>query len=281
MRPDADRSTRTATTSIPEPDPARRRHATRARWGAVLVAVLAIAPGLDGWPAWAQAPALPREAIEEIIREYLLSHPDVILESLRQADLRKREAAQAQARAAVQAHRRELLQDPDSPVAGNPAGDVTVVEFFDYRCPYCRRMVPLIKALLAEDPGVRLVYKEFPILGEESVLAARAALAARRQGRYVEAHDRLMVEPEPLTRAAVLATLAGVGLDGERLRTDMDAPEIAALIAREFALAQALGITGTPAFVVGGELVVGAVDPGTLRDLVNRARRAPQAGPAP
>jgi protein-disulfide isomerase len=233
------------------------------------------APGLDGSPAWAQAPALPREAIEQVIREYLLSHPEVIVESLRQAEQRKREAAQAQARAAVQAHRQELLQNPDSPVGGNPAGDVTVVEFFDYRCPYCRRMVPVVKALLAEDRGVRLVYKEFPILGEDSVLAARAALAAHRQGKYAEAHDRLMAEPEPLTRAAIVATLAKIGLDGERLRTDMDAPEIVTLIGREFALARALGIEGTPAFVVGGELVVGAVDPGTLRDLISRARRAP------
>ena len=275
MQPEGHQSTGAATHSIPQPGLGPRRRGTRARWGAALIAALAIAPGLDGSPAGAQAPAIPREAIEEIIREYLLSHPDVIVESLRQAEQRKREAAQAQARAAVQAHRQGLLQDPDSPVGGNPAGDVTVVEFFDYRCPHCRRMVPVIKTLLAEDRGVRLVYKELPFLGEESVLAARVALAARGQGKYVEAHDRLMVEAGPFTRAAVLATLAGIGLEGERLRADMDAPEIGTLIGRELALAQALGINGTPALVVGGELVVGAVDLGTLRDLVSRARRAP------
>lgn len=273
MPPEPHRATHAATGSSLEPGPRPRR--PRARWGAVLVAALAITPGLGGSPARAQAPAVPREAIEQVIRDYLLSHPEVIVESLRRAEQRQREAARAQSRAAVQAHRQELLQDPDSPVGGNPAGDVTVVEFFDYRCPHCRRMVPVIKALLAADPGVRLVYKELPILGEESVLAARAALAARGQGKYAEAHDRLMAEAGPLTRAAVLATLAGIGLDGERLRADMDAPEIGTLIGRELALAQALGIDGTPALVVGGELVVGAVDLGTLRDLVSRARRAP------
>jgi len=275
MRREVHRSTHAATHSIPEPGLGPRRRGTRVRLCAALVASLAIAPVLDGSPAWAQAPALPREAIEQVIRDYLLSHPEVIVESLRRAEQQQREAARAQGRAAVQAHLQELLRDPDSPVGGNPAGDVTVVEFFDYRCPHCRRMVPVIKTLLAEDRGVRLVYKELPILGEESVLAARAALAARRQGKYVEAHDRLMVEAGPFTRAAVLAMLAGIGLDGERLRTDMDAPEIVTLIRREIALARALGIDGTPAFVLGGELVIGAVDLGTLRDLVSRARRAP------
>jgi protein-disulfide isomerase len=218
---------------------------------------------------------VPREAIEEVIREYLLSHPELIIESLRRAQQREREAARAQARAAVLAHRQALSSDPDSPVGGNPAGDVTVVEFFDYRCPHCRRMVPVIKTLLAEDPRVRLVYKELPILGEESVTAARAALAARGQRKYVEAHDRLMAETGPLTRDTVLAMLKGIGLDGDRLAADMDAPQVAALIGRELALARALGIDGTPAFVIGSELVVGAVDLGTLRELISRARRAP------
>jgi protein-disulfide isomerase len=242
---------------------------------AVLVAALAIPACAGGGVAWAQVPAVPREAIEQVIRDYLLNHPEVIVESLRRAEQQRREATRAQARVAVQAHRQELLQSPDSPVGGNPTGDVTVVEFFDYRCPHCRRMASVIKALLAEDRGVRLVYKEMPILGEESVLAARAALAARAQGKYTEAHARLMAEAGPFTPVGLVATLAAIGLDGDRLRADMDAPEIATLITRELALARALGIDGTPAFVVGGELVVGAVDLGTLRDLVGRARRAP------
>lgn len=237
--------------------------------------LLAVATALAAAPALGQTPAVPREAIEEVIREYLLSHPEVIIESLRRAQQREREAARARGRAAVQTHKRALSSDPESPVGGNPAGDVTVVEFFDYRCPHCRRMVPVIKTLLAEDPRVRFVYKELPILGEESVIAARAALAAGRQGKYAEAHDRLMAEAGPLTRDTVLAMLKAIGLDGNRLAADMDAPHVATLIGKELALAQALGIDGTPAFVVGDELVVGAVDLETLRELISRARRAP------
>jgi protein-disulfide isomerase len=241
----------------------------------VLGVVLGLMAGLGAGRAFAQPPPVSRDAIEQVIREYLLNHPEVIVESLRRAEQRQREAARAKSRAAVQAHRQELVQSPDSPVGGNPAGDVTIVEFFDYRCPHCRRMVPVLRTILAEDRGVRLVYKEMPILGEESVLAARAALAARAQGKYVEAHDRLMAETGPITRATVVAVLAGLGLDEDRLRGDMDAPEVVAHLARELALAQALGIDGTPAFVIGGELVVGAVDIGTLRELVVRARRTP------
>jgi protein-disulfide isomerase len=274
--------TRSVIPSIRESGPGPRRPTRiRPRWRAALVVALAIAPGLGRAPAEAQAPPIPREAIEQVIRDYLLSHPEVILESLRQGEARQREAARARARTAVQANREQLLQDPSSPIGGNPAGDVTVVEFFDYRCPHCRRMAPVIKSLIAQDGSVRLVYKELPILGDESVLAARAALAARQQGKYVEAHDRLMSATGPFTAAGVLATLTSIGLDGERLRAEMDAPEIATIIGRELALAQALGIDGTPAFVVGGELVVGAMDLGTLRDLVSRARRGPSNAPAP
>jgi protein-disulfide isomerase len=248
-----------------------------ARWrrAAALLAALGVTVALGAAPARAQEPAVPREAIEEVIREYLLSHPELIIESLRRAQQREREATRARARAAVRAHRQALASDPDSPVGGNPAGDVTVVEFFDYRCPHCRRMAPVIKTLLAEDPQVRLVYKELPILGEESMIAARAALAARGQGKYVEAHDRLMAETGPLTQDTIVTMLKTIGVDGDRLAADMNAPGVTTLIGRELALAQALGIDGTPAFVVGSELVVGAVDLGTLRELISRARRAP------
>lgn len=249
------------------------RRPLRARWPTLLALVLIAVAALSALPGHAETPLISRETLEQAIREYLLNHPEVILESLRRAEQRQREVARAQARAAVQAHQADLLQSPDSPVGGNPAGDVTIVAFFDYRCPHCRRMMPVIKTLLAEDPGVRLVYKEMPILGEESVLAARAAVAARGQGKYAEAHERLMAESGPMTRGTLVATLAAIGLDGDRLRADMEAPEIGALLGRELALAQALGIDGTPAFVVGGELVVGAVDIGTLRELISRARR--------
>ena len=245
------------------------------KWGAGVLVAIALTLGLAGAPTRAQTPALSQEAIESIVREYLLSHPDVIMESLRRAQEREQQAVKAESRANVESRRQALFQDPGSPVGGNPAGDVTVVEFFDYRCPYCRRMEPLIKTLLAEDQGIRLVYKELPILGPESVLAARAALAARGQGKYVEAHDLLFSASGPFTPDTLATLLAGIGVDGQRLRADMQAPEIAGLLGRELALAEALRINGTPAFVIGSELVVGAVDIATLRDLVQKVRSAP------
>jgi protein-disulfide isomerase len=224
-------------------------------------------------PARAEEPATSREAIEEIIRDYLLQHPEVVTESLRRAEEQRRDAAHRRAQEVVRTRREELLHDPGSPVGGNPAGTVTVVEFFDYRCPHCRRMAPVVRALAAEDATVRLVFKEWPILGEESVIAARAALAAAAQGRYVEAHDRLMRASGPLTAPRVVQTLVELGLDEARLRRDMEGPEVAATITRAHALAQTLGLDGTPAFVVGDDVIMGAVDLDTLRTLVARARQ--------
>lgn len=243
------------------------------RVGAGLLVALTVI--LFGTTGATPQPPVPREAIEQIIREYLIQNPEVIVEALQRAEQQRRETTRQQARDSVQARRPELLQDPGSPVGGNPTGDVTVVEFFDYRCPHCKRMAPVLKALLSLDPDVRIVYKELPILGDESLAAARGALAARAQGRYLEAHDLLMAEAGPLTAPRVVTLLAGLGLDEARLRTDMESSELVSAFGRTFALAQALRIDGTPAFVVGSELVVGAVDLETLRALVLRARQSP------
>jgi protein-disulfide isomerase len=274
MKPNPSRIARGTARSGSRRGAPTRHRGVRGSWGAGLLVALAALLGFGCAPARSQAPASP-EAIEPIIRDYLLSHPEVVTESLRRAQERDREAAKAQARSAVEAHQQALFQDPDSPVGGNAAGDVTIVEFFDYRCPYCRRMEPLVKTLLAEDRGVRLVYKELPILGPESVIASRAALAAHGQGKYQEAHDLLIGASGPFTPDSLATLLAGVGVDGKRLRADMDAPEIATLLRRELGLAEAIGIEGTPAFVVGSELIVGATDIAVLRDLVKRARRTP------
>jgi protein-disulfide isomerase len=238
--------------------------------GALGVSVLA---GLAG-PAAAAEPLDPalREAIETVVREYLLRNPEVVAEAIRVLQARQEEAERQQATAAIQARRSELLEDPAAPVGGNPAGDVTVVEFFDYRCGYCRAMAPTLRELVAADPGVRIVYKEFPILGPDSLLAARAALAARAQGRYLPFHEALMAAKDPLTLPSILAVARGVGLDPGRLERDMEAPEIGQAIERNHALAQALGVNATPAFVVGAVAVRGAVDLATLREVVARGR---------
>ena len=167
----------------------------------------------------------------------------------------------------------EILNDPGSPVGWNRDGDVTIVEFFDYRCPYCRAVAPRLAQLKKEDRGIRYVYKEWPILGPASKVAARAALAAWKQGRYEEFHEALMTYPGQLTEKGVFKTAERVGIDVDRLRQDMEAPEIAQALARTQQLASALGITGTPAFVIGNELVPGAVSLEQLKLFVRRARK--------
>ena len=159
-----------------------------------------------------------------------------------------------------------------SPVSGNPQGDVTVVEFFDYRCGYCKRAFPSVMALLKADSQVRVVWKEFPILGPVSLFAARAAMAADKQGLYHEFHVAVMGAEEELTEDTVIALAAANGLDIDRLRADMEDPAIDAYLEETRQLAQALGITGTPAFVVGDTLIPGAVDPARLQASVADAR---------
>ena len=223
-------------------------------------------------PAAALEPASRRE-LEGIVRDYLLKNPETIAEALRGLQLRQQVEEQQRTRQTVVAKQEGLLRDPDSPVAGNPGGDVTVVEFFDYRCGYCRAVAGTVAQLVSGDPGVRLVYKELPILGPESVMAAQAALAARAQGKYSQLHEALMKVSGPLGWDVVARIAAGVGLDVDRLKRDMQAPEASAAIERNRALARELGISGTPAFVVGNEVAAGALDVARLKALVTRARQ--------
>ena len=249
------------------------RFASRAQVVGLLLIVLL--PGL-GLPALSRSadgldPAA-KGAIEEIVRDYIKAHPEVIEESLQKLEVRRQAEAKERGRETVVANQEVLLRDPDSPVHGNPSGDVTVVEFFDYRCRYCKAVASSVTQLLKDDPNVRLVYKDFPILGEVSVIASKAALASRAQGKYPAFHEALMEAKGDLTQAAVLEIAAGVGLDTARLQADMEAPAIMAVIEKNRALGQTLGLTGTPAFVVGQELAPGAMDLGEMKELVAQAR---------
>lgn len=226
-------------------------------------------------PAHAEEPAeaaeLPVEQIEKIVREYLLREPEVIYDALEELQRRQAEAAAARQRAAIAANESKLLDDPSSPVGGNPDGDVTLIEFFDYRCAYCRRVVSSMRALLDEDRGLRVVFKELPVLGPDSVRAAQAALASRKQARYVPFHFALMTSDD-LSLAGIRAAARAVGLDPDRLEADMAAPEVLAAIEANYALANELGIEGTPAFVIGDQLIPGAVDKVRLEQLIAQAR---------
>jgi protein-disulfide isomerase len=213
------------------------------------------------------------DPFEQRVREYLLRNPEVIMEALQILQERQRAAEAEDVRRTIAERSEEILNDPDAPVGGNPAGDVTLVEFFDYNCPYCRRVAPTVVELEEADPDLRLVYKEFPILGPGSEFAARAALASRKQGKYVPFHNALMQASEQVTEESIMEIARTVGLDTDQLTADMQAPAIQEAIARNLRLANALGITGTPSFVIGQEIVPGAADFRTLEDLIARARQ--------
>ncbi|KEP68613.1 Protein-disulfide isomerase [Celeribacter baekdonensis] len=223
-------------------------------------------------PMAVQAADLDEARVKELVYEAIRENPQIIMEAVE--ILQRQDAeAQAQAQATVLRDQRQLLeQDPNAPVLGNPDGDVTVIEFFDYNCPYCRRAMPEVLALLEADPNVRLVYREWPILGDGSVFATKAALASRLQGKYEAFHWALMGMNGRAEEASVLRIAQEVGLDIERLQTDMERPEIEEHIATSMRLTQSLGFSGTPSFVIGDNLVPGFVESDKLTELVDNVR---------
>jgi len=216
-------------------------------------------------PAW-------QEAIEAAIHKYILAHPEVIVESLQAMEARRQEAEHTDRQKMIVVRQGDLLQDPMSPASGNPIGDVTVVEFFDYRCGFCKRVAGAVTQLQKDDGNVRVVYKDFPILGELSILAAKAALAARKQGKHQVFHEALLDSGNELTKEGLFAIATRVGLDADKLKEDMQSPDLQAILDRNRLLGNELGITGTPAFIIGADLRSGALQLNELKDLVTRAR---------
>ena len=256
----------------------RRRAVVSAASALVLALVLTLGLATSG-PAAAQEQSHPGgfgpdqiQGIEQIIRDYLIQHPEVLIQSLTAHQNRQRVAEEQRRQQAVIDQRTALTEDPDTPVIGNPDGDVTIVEFFDYRCQYCRRVVDSVRKVVEEDGKIRLVMKEFPILGPQSIQAARAALASVKQGKYEEFHFALMTEPGDMSDPHIRRVASEVGLDVDRLQRDMRSKEVDAMIRRNHELARALDINGTPAFVIGDTLAPGALDLKRLKRLVAQAR---------
>jgi protein-disulfide isomerase len=229
-------------------------------------AALALLP----WRPLAAADFTPAQvqAIQSIVHDYLTKNPDLLVGVLHAAEAKLDRDADAKTAALIALHRHEIYDNPQTPVGGNPRGKVTLVEFFDYRCPYCKETQPALEKLAAQDPELRLVYKEFPILGPVSVTAAHAALAAARQGKYEAFHRAMMEVRGNLAEDTVFRVAKSVGLDVAQLQRDMAAPSIAAAVEANMKLADALDINGTPAFVIGDRVVPGAVDMAGLKKLV-------------
>jgi protein-disulfide isomerase len=213
---------------------------TSRRFLSVLFAALALAFCSTASVAADEFSPGQRKEIETIVRDYLMRNPSVLMEVLQEAEDRMKREEEGRAQQTLSLRKADIFDDPGSPVLGNPKGNVTLVEFFDYRCPYCKQVNPAMKQLVAEDKQLRVVMKEFPILGKESVYASRAALAAELQGKYAAFHDALMGLKGQLGEDTVLKTAQSVGLDLDKLKADMNRPEIEAQLRKNYELAKSL-----------------------------------------
>jgi protein-disulfide isomerase len=238
-----------------------------------------LALGLAALPGMALAQGFSpaqRAEIIEVLRNALREDPTILRDALGALDQAENASRLESRRAAIARQADALFRDAGDPVRGNPRGDVTIVEFIDARCGYCKQMHPAMEALLQRDRNVRVVMKDLPILGPNSVLASRALLAAHRQGRYAALQDALMTLRGEPTEPVLRQTAERLGLDWTRLRRDMDDPAISQRIEANVRLAQAIGVEGTPALIVAGagapNFVPGAVDLPALERLVADAR---------
>ena len=234
---------------------------------------LAAALLLPGVSRAAEFTPAQRAEIISIVRNALKKDPSILRDAVAalQADDAKQQAADQ--RAMIAAHH-DALVSPQDPVAGNPHGDVTIVEFYDTRCPYCRRLDPEMNKFLAQDHNVKLVYKDLPILGAASVLGAKAVLAAQNQGAYEKMREAVMHLPAQTTLPMLKDAAQKLGLDWTRMQRDMKSAAIQQRIDENLRLARALGIQGTPALIIGDQLVPGAGSLSELHDLVTKARKA-------
>jgi protein-disulfide isomerase len=216
-----------------------------------------------------------RETFRAEVRAYLLENPEVLMEAIAILEQRQTEDQIAADRDKVAANAAELFGDADSWVGGNPEGDVTLVEFMDYRCSFCRRAHPEVEALIAGDGNIRYIVKEFPILGDESVAASRFALAVRAvagDSAYEDVHDRLMTARGTMNEETFARVADELGLDSDAIMVEMGSPEIDRILQENYALAQALEISGTPSFVFQTDLVRGYVPLDSMQGIVRAIR---------
>ncbi|MCB1526874.1 MAG: DsbA family protein [Hyphomicrobiaceae bacterium] len=253
-------------------------HAARRSAKTTVLALTAAA--LAGAFVWAMSPARAEEAkstapaaaaaasssfsdaqkseIEAIVKGYLLKNPEIFLEIQNALEERMEKIQAEKLKAALAANADVLFRDPNAPVSGNPKGDVTVVEFFDYNCGYCKRGFPDVAKLIEQDPKVRVVFRELPILSKGSEEAARVAIAANMQGKYWEFHSHMIAFRGQANEASAMKIAEKVGLDMERLKKDVKSPAVDAEIKSVRKLAQDLNINGTPHFIVGNRSIPGA-----------------------
>jgi protein-disulfide isomerase len=242
----------------------------------MLFAVAAAAIALAG-PAGAESFSAPqRGEIEQIVKEYLVSHPEILQDAMAELEKRQQAAEAEKSKVTIKSNSQEIFNSARQVTIGNPDGDVTLVEFFDYNCGYCKRALSDLLGVMKSDSKLRVVLKEFPVLGPGSVEAAQVAVAVRMQDKtgkkYLEFHQKLLGGRGQADKARALAAAKDAGIDMARLEKDMASDEVKATINENLKLAETLGLNGTPSYVVGSEVVVGAVGLESLQQKVNTAR---------
>jgi protein-disulfide isomerase len=235
---------------------------------------LMLAPPL---PAAAQEFSPPQKSeIERIIKDYIVSHPEVLQEAIAELDKRQAVADTEKAKAAVAGNAEALFNSSRQVVLGNAKGDVTMVEFFDYNCGFCKKALADMMDLLKDDAKLRIVLKEFPVLGPGSVEAAKVAVAVRMQDKagkkYLDFHQKLLGGRGQADKARALAVAKEVGMDMARLDKDLASDEVKVSIDESLKLAETLGLNGTPSYIIGTDVVIGAVGIEALRAKVSFAR---------
>lgn len=240
--------------------------------GSIIALVALIGFGIFQYGLKATSTPVADKEFGEKVRGYLLANPYVLREVIEKLKAQEQLTASQQQSATLASLSDDLKNDPASYVAGNPDGDITIVEFFDYRCGYCKRNFPDLMKTVEDDGNIRLVLKEFPILGEDSVLASQAAIASMSQGKYMEFHTALMGVRGGLTKDRILNIASDVGLDIQKLEKEMQAAAVQEVIQKNYSVAQQLGVNGTPAFVIEDTFYPGAASSEQMEKLIVAAR---------
>ena len=243
----------------------------------LLPALLAFALCATPQQAWSQSFSdTQRGDIEKIVRDYLLAHPEVLEEAMNELSKRQAIADAEKHQANIAKNADIIFNSPRGVTIGNKDGDVTFVEFFDYNCGYCKHAMGDMLNLLKTDPKLKVVLKEFPVLGPGSVEAAQVAVAARMQDptgkKYLDFHQKLLGGRGQADKARALAVAKEVGFDMPQIEKDMKSPEVRATLEENFKLAEAMGMNGTPSYVIGKQVVVGAVGLEGLKEKISTAR---------
>lgn len=235
-----------------------------------LMSSVALAAGTDSNLSAAQ-----KTEVENVVRELLLNkEPDLIVKAAQEMQRRTEKEEMTKGQEAISKKEKELYSDPDSQVMGNKNGDVTIVEFFDYQCGYCKVVQPAVQELLESDKNLRFIFKEYPILGPGSMFASKAALASVKQNKYVKFHEALMTSKQHLTDDGVLEVAEDVGIDVKKLKVDMEDPKITKMLDKNRALGESLGARGTPTFIIGGKLYPGALPVDQMKEIISNIRKA-------